>query len=113
MNDYLNNMYPDHNHLKHFPDDAYQDGPEKAKGYQGRFPFSILSLVRPGAIFLAIAVGFILSVAIALTGCGMNRSGNMPIRDERATPENKAKRHKLLHDQHKDFDKAQRDFRMP
>ena len=112
MNDYLNHMYPDHNHLKHFPDDAYQDGPEETRRGGGH-PRSILSHARPGAILLAIALGFAVSVVIAFTSCALDTHGNMPIRDERATPENKAKRHKLLHDQHKDFDKAQREFRMP
>ena len=113
MNDYLHHMYPDENHLKHFPDDAYQDGPEDTRRRRGGHQCSILSHARPGAILLAIAIGFAVSVVIAFTSCSMDKNGTMPIRDERATPENKAKRHKLLHDQHKDFDKAQREFRMP
>lgn len=129
MNEYLDPMFPDTDHLRKFPDDANTDN-QKDEYYPGRRR-SVLSQVRPGAYFLAIAIGIGLACVIAFcTGCKASdppclydAKGHVSTpcvvtaesmeSEKRWQAAVKAERTRLLNEQHKGFDKAVREHRTP
>ncbi len=126
MNEYLDPMFPDEGHLRHFPDDANSDNPAERFRRPG-----ILAEVRPGAYALAIAIGMGLACVIALcSGCSVAKPPcvldahgelNYPCvitaetmaQERRLQAKIQAEQMRLLKEQHKDVSKTMKDFRMP
>jgi hypothetical protein len=98
--EYLDVQFPDRDNLTKFPDDAYPlDAP--------RAPFfGIPSLgIRPSVLLAGLALGSLIGYAIFVSGCA-----SVSTQDERNTAESRAKRAKLLHDQHVGITDATRNF---
>ena len=128
MNEYLDPMFPDKDHLRHFPDDANSDPPQSSELRVRVRPVVFLTGIGIGALVcLGIAIAIIVIVA---SGCKVNdppclydANGhvNHPcvITPETMASEKrwqaavKAKQLELLKKQHGDMSKAMRDYRMP
>ena len=128
MNEYLDPMFPDKDHLRHFPDDANSDPPESST-------FRIR--VRPAVFLTGIGIGMALCCLIAvaimvivLSGC---KASDPPcvydaqwhmkqpcvITAETYESEKKfqavvkARQQELLKKQHGDVSQKMRDYRVP
>jgi hypothetical protein len=104
VNEYLNKMFPDKDHLRHFPDDANSDRPEERRSRRGP---AILCGVRPWFLVTAVIIVLLICVlAAVLQGCGSTRV------DDRTTAQKlKQKEYRMMRNQHGDMSKTMREFR--
>jgi hypothetical protein len=103
MSDYLDPMFPDEDHLRKWPSDAYPDSPPE--GRRGRRRSVLLAGVRPSVVWIGLAIGLVIGALILLFSCSPG-----PVQNQRTAAERKAREMKLLHDQHAGFAQVERDF---
>ena len=136
MSDNQDRMYPDENHVQRWGDDAVLYRPEDENGFRESAPglpgatrravgWGLgIGLVICAGIALAIIVIFASGCSVAKPVCTLDSHGivaNQPCQvtaetvaaKERFNEKVKAEQLRLLKEQHKDFDKTLREYRMP
>jgi hypothetical protein len=99
-NDYMKVHFPDPDHLRKFPDDAYPlDAPRR-----GRIRISRVG-VRPRVFLIALILGSVIGAVILLHDCRSEA-----ILNSQNTLKARAIRKKAVHDLHAGFTDASRDF---
>jgi len=110
MNEELDHFFPDRNHLRHFPDDAYP----APRGERSRSRRSCpRQPIRLRVFAYGVALGFLAVAVIALTSCAANPPVPVTSKAEqdRQAEAIRQKQFELLEQQHKGLSKAMRDFK--